>query len=188
MALLATLVLVGTFTYECVGLTGAIERLAEATRQSNVTALRRPPPPAPVSPAPAAPAVPRPMPSPRALQASFASEYRSAIIRENETTFLIDHRLVEAVLEDQASLMRSARMVPAFVDGRSYVRLFGVSPFSLLGMLGFQNGDCLESINGFDLSTPELALEAYARLRTADVLEARVRRGRKDVTLVYELW
>lgn len=185
IALLAASVLVVTLTYECVGLTSAIERLTEATRQSNTVALRRPPPPPPVSPAPA---VPPPMPSPRALQASFASEFRSPIIRENDTTFLIDHGLVDAVLEDQASLIGSARIVPEFVDGKTYVRLFGVRPDSLLGRLGFHNGDSLESINGFDLSTPEHALEAYTRLRTADVLEVRVRRGRKDVTLLYELW
>jgi general secretion pathway protein C len=181
VALLAMGALAGTFAYECIGLTRAIERLSEATRQSSTVALQRPalPPPAPV---------PRTMPSPRALQVSFESALRPAIIRESDTTFLIDRRLVDLVLEDQASLVRSARIVPEMVDGRTYPRLFGVRPYTLLGMLGFQNGDRLESINGFDLSTPERALEAYARLRTADFLEARVNRGGKVVKLSYEMW
>jgi general secretion pathway protein C len=55
-------------------------------------------------------------------------------------------------------------------------------------MLGFRDGDRLESINGFDLSTPEDVLTAYKWLRTADNLEARVRRDGKIVTLHYRLW
>ena len=33
-----------------------------------------------------------------------------------------------------------------------------------------ENGDRLQTINGFDMTSPEKALEAYARLRTADHL------------------
>jgi hypothetical protein len=185
VALLGTGLLLGTFTYECLGLTGAIERLGEATRQSNAVAARRPaPPPRPSAPAP----VPPLTPSPREMRAAFESDLRPAIVRVSDTMFLVDRRFVDIVLEDQADLMRTARIVPEIVNGKTYPRLFGVRPNTLLGMLGFENGDRLESINGFDLSTPERALEAYARLRTADHLEARVERGARVVKLVYELW
>lgn len=177
IALLAGSALVGAFTCECIGLTSAIDRLTEATGQANALALRRPSaPPPPRASAP----VPPLEPSPRPLLA--------AIVRESDTEYLLDRRLVDIVLEDQADLMRSVRVVPAFVNGRTYPRLFGIRPDSLLGLLGFHDGDYLESINGFDLSTPERALEAYARLRTADRLEARVERGGRNVTLSYRLW
>ena len=54
------------------------------------------------------------------------------------------------------------------------LRLFGIRPGSLLGTLGLQNGDRLESINGFDIASPQRALEAYARLSTAKRLNVRV--------------
>ncbi|HTQ48195.1 MAG TPA: hypothetical protein VMI75_35810 [Polyangiaceae bacterium] len=175
-------VLVFAFTYECVGLTAAIERLTVATRQANTLALR----PAPTPKAASAPA-PVPPLEPPPLIVRVAS-IRSAIIRESDTAYVLDRRLLDMVLEDQANLMRTVRVVPASVDGGTYPRLFGVRPDSLLGMLGFRDGDCLESINGFDLSSPERALEAYAHLRTADLLEARVRRRGQIVNLLYRIW
>jgi general secretion pathway protein C len=182
IALVATAVLVSTFTYECIGLTAAIGRLTEATRQSNAVALHRPPrPPHQSAPAPLPPLVPSLPPVPMV-------PLRSAIIRLSDCEYLVDRRLVDVVLEEQASLMRSVRVVPASVQGRTYPRLYGVRQDSLLGLLGFRDGDCLESINGFDLSTPERALEAYARLRTAGFLEARIRRGTEAVTLLYRMW
>jgi general secretion pathway protein C len=178
IAVLATGVLVGTFAFECTGLTSAIERLTEATRQSNAVALRQPPPPTRAS---AAATVPPVVPSPP------VALFPWAIVRESDTEYLLDRRLLDLVLEDQANLMKSVRVVPSTAHGKTYPRLFGARSDSLLGMLGFRDGDLLESINGFDLSTPERALEAYARLRSADVLEARVSRGGRIVTLLYRL-
>ena len=67
--------------------------------------------------------------------------------------------------------MRQARIVPEQENGKVVgIRLFGVRPDTLLGMLGMENGDRLQNINGFDMTSPEKALEAYARLRTADHL------------------
>jgi hypothetical protein len=39
--------------------------------------------------------------------------------------------------------------------------LFGIRPDTLLGTLGLENGDRLQTINGFDMASPEKALEAY---------------------------
>jgi general secretion pathway protein C len=59
------------------------------------------------------------------------------------------------------------------------IRLFGIRSDSLLGLLGIQNGDRLESINGFALGSPAEALEAYARLNRSPNLNLRLnRRGR----------
>jgi general secretion pathway protein C len=53
----------------------------------------------------------------------------------------------------------------------------------LLATLGMEDGDRLETINGFDLTNPEQALEAYARLRTAERLILRVHRRGRPVEL-----
>jgi general secretion pathway protein C len=57
----------------------------------------------------------------------------------------------------------------------------------LLGTLGMENGDRLESINGFDMASPEKALEAYARLRTASNLNVKVNRRGKPVSIDYNI-
>ena len=63
------------------------------------------------------------------------------------------------------------------------VRLFGIRPDTLLGSIGLENGDRLETINGFKMSSPEKALEAYTRLRAADGLTLQVDRGGKPMTI-----
>lgn len=100
----------------------------------------------------------------------------------------IDRGVVDKILENQADLMRQARIVPEQENGRVVgIRLFGVRPDTLLGVLGMENGDRLQTINGFDMSSPEKALEAYARLRTADKLTVQVNRRGQNMNLDYHI-
>jgi len=113
---------------------------------------------------------------------------KSKIKQISETEFEIDRSAVEKILEDQAELMRSARIVPEQKDGKTIgVRLFGVRPDTLLGTLGLKNGDRLEQINGFDMGSPEKALEAYARLRTAENLKIKINRRGQPTTLDFKI-
>ena len=54
---------------------------------------------------------------------------------------------------------------------------------SLLDTLGMKDGDVMKSINGFDMSDPQKALEAYARLRSADRLTVAMERGGAPVNI-----
>lgn len=91
--------------------------------------------------------------------------------------------LVTKMVEEPA-LLRSVRVVPEQRDGKIVgLRLFGIRPSSLLGALGLQNGDRVESINGFSVASPEKALEAYARLRTASRLSLHLDRAGRPVDL-----
>src|SRR6185369_3449655 len=94
------------------------------------------------------------------------------------TEYNIDRGVVDKILENQADLMRQARIVPEQENGRVVgIRMYGIRPETLLGTLGMQNGDRLQTINGFEMGSPEKALEAYARLRTADKLTVTLNRG-----------
>jgi len=131
-----------------------------------------PPPAPPKAVAEAAPPEPAADPS-RALD----PELKSKIKKISDTNFEIDRSAVDKILENQADLMKSARIVPEQKDGKVVgLRLFGVRPETLLGQIGLANGDRLERINGFDMGSPEKALEAYARLRTAESLVVEVNR------------
>lgn len=102
--------------------------------------------------------------------------------------FNIDRGVVDKILENQSELMRQARIVPEQENGKVVgIRLFGVRPDTLLGVLGMENGDRLQTINGFDMASPEKALEAYARLRTADKLVVQVNRRGQNMNLDYNI-
>jgi general secretion pathway protein C len=133
---------------------------------------------------PATPAAPAAKGGPGKVPADIASK----IQKVSETEFNVDRSVVDKILENQAELMRSARIVPEQKDGKVVgIRLFGIRPDTLLGTLGFQNGDRLETINGFNMSSPEKALEAYARLRTAPNLNVKVNRRGKPLSIDFRI-
>ena len=116
------------------------------------------------------------------------SEIADKIQKVSETEFNVDRAVIDNILENQAQLMRSARIVPEQKDGKTVgIRLFGIRSDTLLGTLGMQNGDRLEKINGFDMASPEKALEAYARLRTATNLTVNLTRRGKPLTIEFNI-
>jgi general secretion pathway protein C len=77
------------------------------------------------------------------------------------------------------------RVVPEFQGGKVVgIRLFGVKG-GMLGALGFENGDSIRAVNGFDVTTPEKALEAYARLRSASRVRVELTRRGRPMTIDY---
>ena len=108
------------------------------------------------------------------------------VTRLSATDFYITAAYVDHALEQQAELMRTARIVPVTDHGHIVgVALFGIHPGSDLAELGFENGDVLETINDYDMASPERALEAYSRLRTSDWLRVVVDRHGEEVALHY---
>ena len=141
-------------------------------------------PPASPSASAAAPAAPAPTGGAGALDPAIAK----GIQKVSATEFNVDRGVVDKILENQADLMKQARIVPEQENGKMVgIRLFGVRPETLLGVLGMENGDRLQTINGFDMTSPEKALEAYARLRTADHLTVQVNRKGSNMNLDYNI-
>jgi general secretion pathway protein C len=141
-------------------------------------------PTAAASAGPAQTASPPPTGSPGGLLAVVQSK----IHKVSDTEFNIDRSVVDLILENQAELMKATRIVPQTKDGKVLgIRLFGIKPDTLLDSLGLQNGDRLESINGFNMGSPEKALEAYARLRTASQLDVTVDRRGAAVSIVHHI-
>lgn len=101
----------------------------------------------------------------------------------------ITQRGLDLFLEHQALLLRQVRIVPEQENGKLLgIRLFGVRPDTVLGKLGFENGDRLERVMGKSVSSPEQALEVYAAIRSAKVIDIEIiRRGApKQLTIRIE--
>lgn len=131
---------------------------------------------------------PRPRPKRRRGPPKVPDEIANKIKKVSDTEFNVDRSVVDQILENQSELMRSARIVPEKKDGKVVgIRLLRVRPDTLLGTLGLQNGDRVEKINGFDITSPEKALEAYARLRTAGNLSVSITRKGKPMTIDFNI-
>ena len=106
----------------------------------------------------------------------------------SETKFTVQKTFVDKILQNQAAIMSSARIVPHEENGQVVgVKMYGIRRNSLLGKLGMQNGDLLRTINGFEMSSPDTALEAYARLRSASNLSVAVVRRGQAMNLQYDM-
>jgi general secretion pathway protein C len=144
-------------------------------------------PPAEASAAPTVAAAAPPPPAAGGAS-GVSAEIKNGIQKLSDNEFKVDRGVVDKILENQAELMRQARIVPEQENGKVVgIRLFGVRPDTLLGTLGMENGDRLEKINGFDMTSPESALEAYARLRTADHLTVSLNRRGQPTNVDYDI-
>lgn len=112
----------------------------------------------------------------------------SGIRQVTENEFEVRRSSLDAILENQASLMRSARIVPEVRDGKvNGVRLFGLRTGSVLHVLGFRNGDKILRVGGLPIHGPDKALEAYEKVRKADVIEVDIERKGKPISIVYRV-
>jgi general secretion pathway protein C len=110
------------------------------------------------------------------------------IHRLSDTELRVERAVVETTLADPTSLMRSVRVVPDKQGGQIVgLKLLGIRPGSLLGSVGLESGDRLESINGLSMNSPEKALQAYAQLRTAQRLNVQVSRRGRPVELTLNI-
>ncbi len=124
----------------------------------------------------------------RARSTKLPAELANKIQKVSATEFKIERSVVDEILDKQAELMRFTRLRPIKTGDRvSGLRVSRVRKGSLLDTLGINNGDELRSINGFELTNPQKALEAYGRLRTADSLKLQVLRGGKPVTIEFQI-
>jgi general secretion pathway protein C len=142
-------------------------------------------PPRPAPPPPAA----TPAPAPHGDgQSGELSAVMDRIERTGNNEYTMPRSAVDRILENQADLMRQTRIMPHEEGGRTVgVQLFGVRGNSLLGRLGMQNGDILNRINGLEIASPDRALEAYSRLRTADHITITVTRNGAPVNIDFNI-
>ncbi len=106
------------------------------------------------------------------------------ISKVSDTEYNVERSLVDELIQDQAALMKSARITPVKEGGQIVgVRLRRVTDGTLLHSIGMRDGDTLRSINGFSLTDPQKALEAYGRLQSASNLKVEVTREGKPTTI-----
>jgi general secretion pathway protein C len=97
--------------------------------------------------------------------------------------FRVDRALLDRVLQNPAELMK-VRVVPDARQGAMLgLRLFGIKPDSLLGVLGLQDGDRLDAVNGMALRDTETMMLALARLRMEKRLVFKLTRGGKEMDI-----
>jgi general secretion pathway protein C len=130
------------------------------------------------------PAIPHPIVAADPTGIGIAARIR----RVGDSEFHLGRDVLDEILEHQLELLKSVRIAPERKDGDLVgIRLFGIRPGTLLQTLGFENGDRLESINGLPITSPETALRAYGRLRSASDLNVTLNRRGQTRSIDYRI-
>lgn len=115
-------------------------------------------------------------------------EIDAGIRKIDDTHREITKALVDKVLANPMAIAKGARVVPAVKDGKpTGFKLYAIRPSSIYAKLGFANGDTIKTVNGFELTSADKALEVYTKLREASSLEIELDRRGKPVTLRFTI-
>lgn len=127
---------------------------------------------------------------PRRLPQALAAEEEGEGVRKiGPTSYEIDRKEFDKALSNVARLMTEARAVPEMDASGNYVgfKLIYVKEGSLFEKIGIEKMDVLTRINGYELNSPEKALQLFGKLRTANQFTIDVKRGERPVTLDYSV-
>lgn len=120
-------------------------------------------------------------PSPDDLQ---ADPLLANIKKLDDTHYEIAAKVIDAVLANPTEAARGARVVPTIKDGKPIgFKLYAIRPSSIYAHLGLRNGDTVKTINGYELTSPDKALDAYSKLRGATAVQLGLERRGKPLTL-----
>jgi general secretion pathway protein C len=102
--------------------------------------------------------------------------------------YIVDQRRVQQAIENPTQMMTDARLRPHIRNGREEGFLLSeVKHGGIYYSLGLRNGDVLLRINEYDISKPEVALQAFTALRGMDRIQIDLLRAGSKMTMTYQI-
>jgi general secretion pathway protein C len=110
------------------------------------------------------------------------------VSRVSDNRYSVPKSYVDGALTNMNAIATQARIVPSFKNGvGNGFKIFSIQPNSLYSNIGVENGDVLQRINGYDINSPDKALEVYSKLRESNHVTLEIERNgqviRKDYTI-----
>jgi general secretion pathway protein C len=129
---------------------------------------------------------PPPLPAGPPVQAPGVNGNGIRAVSEND--YEVPRTEIDRTLANLNDVAMQARIVPAFKDGQAQgFKLFSIRPDSIYSKIGVQNGDVIKRINGFELNSPEKALEVYSKLKEASRIEIELERNGSSIRKNYTI-
>jgi general secretion pathway protein C len=95
-----------------------------------------------------------------------------------DNRYEVDRGVIEKTLGDLNQVATQARIVPSFKNGvANGFKLFSIQPGSIYSSIGIENGDVVQRVNGYEINSPEKALELYQKLRESGHVTIELERG-----------
>jgi len=127
-------------------------------------------------------------PPPVAAAVAPAAASGTGIRALSDNEYEVPRAEIDKTLSNLNDVAMQARIVPAFKDGQAHgFKLFSIRPDSIYSKIGVQNGDVIRRINGYDLNSPEKALEVYSKLKEAGRIEIELERNGSVLRKTYTI-
>lgn len=100
----------------------------------------------------------------------------------------IEKNVIDSTLSNLNQIATQARIVPSFKNGvANGFKLFSIQPGSLYASIGIENGDVIQRVNGYEINSPEKALELYQKLRESTHVTIELERGGQIIRKEYNI-
>lgn len=112
----------------------------------------------------------------------------SGVKKLADNRYELKKQLVDQSLSNLNNIATQARIVPSFKNGvANGFKLFSIQPGSLYSAIGIENGDVIQRINGYEINSPDKALEIYQKLREASHVTIEIERNGQPVKKDYNI-
>lgn len=104
------------------------------------------------------------------------------------SSYIVDQAKLQQMLANPSQIMTDARLRPNSINGREEGFILSeVKPGGIYQSLGLQDGDILLRINEYDISNPEMALQALTALKGLDRVQIDLIRAGSRMTMNYQI-
>lgn len=112
-----------------------------------------------------------------------------SIKRLGDDKFEVAQAEIDAVMNGGlATMAQDVRIVPYFEGGVSKgFKLYSIKPGSLLSKIGLMNGDVISKVNGYDINSPEKALQVYGLLKNEKNVSVDLTRNGQNKSVSYTI-
>ena len=105
-----------------------------------------------------------------------------------DNRYAVKKSFIDSTLSNLNAVATQARIVPSFKNGvANGFKLFSIQPGSLYSAIGVQNGDVIQRINGYEINSPDKALEVYQKLRESPHITIDIDRNGQSIRKEYNI-
>lgn len=105
-----------------------------------------------------------------------------------DTEWVLDQRAVLNSIDNISSIMTDARLTPKVVKGAVEGFLVNeIKPRGVFDAIGLKNGDVLTRINGYEIDSPEKAVQVLSGLKGSTAVDLDIVRGGQKMSFHYEI-
>ena len=105
-----------------------------------------------------------------------------------DNRYEVQRSVIDGTLSNLNAVATQARIVPSFKNGvANGFKVFSIQPGSFYTAIGVENGDVIQKVNGYEINSPDKALEVYQKLRESRHITMDIERNGQVIRKEYNV-